>query len=66
MNAPDPEDEHDEDTARANRALLVLLALIAFAALGWLLVSALADNSKAEDCAMQGRRNCVQYPELGR
>jgi hypothetical protein len=63
MNAPDPK---DEDTARANRALLVLLALIVFAGLGWLLVSALADNSKAEDCGMQGRRNCVQYPELGR
>lgn len=59
-------DERDADERRT-MALLGLIVILSLAILGVLLVRQLGNESRLEDCLMQGRTNCapIELP-LGR
>jgi hypothetical protein len=52
-------DESERGDARRTAALAGLAITLALAVLGVMLVRALRDESKLEDCLMQGRYNCA-------
>ncbi|HEX3882489.1 MAG TPA: hypothetical protein VHW66_07525 [Stellaceae bacterium] len=52
-------DESERGEARRTAALAGLALTLALAVLGIMLVRALRDESRLEDCLMQGRRNCA-------
>ena len=54
-NAPEPPDEGNRNIE--NAVMLGFFAVLA--ALGIWLLGTMADVRKAQDCAAQGRRNCV-------
>jgi hypothetical protein len=50
--------ERQEDDARFTTSLAGLAAAVFLAVVGLYLMEALADESKLEDCLLQGRMNC--------
>jgi hypothetical protein len=55
-------DGHGADGNRASGGrgpLIALLAVVALAGLGWLVVRQMMADSKLQDCVMSGRKNCV-------
>ena len=64
---PDPDnDGHDSDSRRPAVIGLIVVAVLVIA--GYLLFTALRENSQLEDCLMAGRRNCapIEAPPSGR
>ncbi|HEX5321001.1 MAG TPA: hypothetical protein VFW46_17705 [Stellaceae bacterium] len=51
--------ESERGERRRTAALAGLAITLALAVLGVILVRALRDQSRLEDCLMQGRRNCA-------
>ena len=51
------EDQEDED--RRTAALMGFIVVLVLAIAGVVLVRALTEKSKLEDCLMSGRRNCA-------
>ncbi|HWB48827.1 MAG TPA: hypothetical protein VG651_06930 [Stellaceae bacterium] len=49
----------EEGEARRTNASMGLIVILLLAIAGVLLVRALREQSRIEDCLMQGRRNCV-------
>ena len=58
MTARSREEEKDDDV-RFTTSLVGLAVALLLAVVGLYLLDALADESKLEDCMMQGRMNCV-------
>ncbi|HEX6441882.1 MAG TPA: hypothetical protein VF007_06820 [Stellaceae bacterium] len=57
---------HDQDSRRPAIIGLIVVAVLVIA--GYLLFTALRENSQLEDCLMAGRRNCapIEAPPSGR
>ena len=64
---PDPDNNgHGQDSRRPAIIGLIVVAVLVIA--GYLLFTALRENSQLEDCLMAGRRNCapIEAPPSGR
>jgi hypothetical protein len=64
---PDPNGNgHDSDSRRPAVIGLIVVAVLVIA--GYLLFTALRQNSQMEDCLMSGRKNCapIEAPPSGR
>ena len=64
---PDPDQNgHDPESRRPAVIGLIVVAVLVIA--GYLLFTALRQNSQLEDCLMSGRKNCapIEAPPSGR
>lgn len=60
MSAPPPDDyDRDDDDDRQWTFLLALIAVVAIAVIGFLLVWKMWQNEKLQECILSGRRDCA-------
>lgn len=55
----DPEREREEDDRRFTTSLAGLAVALFLVLIGFYVIEKLANESRLEDCALQGRTNCV-------
>jgi hypothetical protein len=54
---PPRPDDHDDGPNRG--PVVALAAIIVLAIIGWLVIRGLQDNSKMQDCLLEGRHDCA-------
>jgi hypothetical protein len=59
MDEPERLDPKTEERERGIANIVLLLAFVAVVGIGIWLVNVMFDQSKIDDCAAQGRRNCA-------